>query len=73
MHALVADVAAHGGAVGWLHVPEPAEVRTWLDGVLAADVRLVLARDGGAVVGLRLLAAPRRARCCGRTPRSARS
>ena len=51
VHALVADVAAHGGAVGWLHVPEPDEVRAWLDGVLAADVRLVLARDGGRVVG----------------------
>lgn len=51
VHALVADVAAHGGAVGWLHVPGPDEVRAWLDGVLAADVRMVLARDGGAVVG----------------------
>ena len=51
VHALVADVAAHGGAVGWLHVPEPAEVRTWLDGVLAHDVRMVLAHEDGALVG----------------------
>ena len=51
LHALVADVAAHGGAVGWLHVPEPDEVRAWLDGVLATGVRMVLARDGGRVVG----------------------
>ena len=51
VHALVADVAAHGGAVGWLHVPEPDEVRAWLDGVLAADVRMVLAREAGTVVG----------------------
>ena len=51
VHALVADVAAHGGAVGWLHVPGPDEVRAWLDGVLAGGARLLLATDGGRVVG----------------------
>lgn len=48
VHALVAGVAALGGAVGWLEVPEPAETRAWLDGVLGAGGRLVLARDTDA-------------------------
>lgn len=56
VHALVADVAAQGGAVGWLHVPGPDEVREWLDGVLAGGVRMVLATstvegEAGVVVG----------------------
>ena len=51
VHALVGDVAAHGGAVGWLHVPERAEVDAWLDEVLASGARLVLARIDGRVVG----------------------
>ena len=51
VHALVADVSGHGGAVGWLEVPGRDEVRTWLDGVLSAGVRFVLASDAGRVVG----------------------
>lgn len=51
VHELVAGVAALGGAVGWLEVPGPDETRAWLDGVVASGARLVLARDGGAVVG----------------------
>ena len=51
MHALVAAVAATGGAVGWLRVPEPAETRAWLDGVLADGARLLLASVDGVLVG----------------------
>ena len=52
VHALVAQVAAGGGAVGWLHVPERAEVVAWLDGVLAAGARFLVARADGGLVGV---------------------
>ena len=51
VHALVAEVAAAGGAVGWLVVPEREEVVAWLDGVLGAGARLLLARREGELVG----------------------
>ena len=51
VHALVAGVAALGGAVGWLEVPDREESRAWLDGVLTAGGRLVLAHEDDAVVG----------------------
>lgn len=51
LHTLVADVVGLGGAVGWLTVPEPAETRSWVDGLLAGGARLVLARgDDGEVL-----------------------
>jgi len=51
VHALVAAVAATGGAVGWLEVPPERESRDWLDGVLASGGRLVLATRGNSVAG----------------------
>lgn len=51
LHALIAETAALGGAVGWLTVPSRDETRAWLDGVLASGSRLVVAEDGGRVVG----------------------
>lgn len=52
MARLVRAVAATGGAVGWLDVPLPEEVRAWLDGVLASGARTVLAHDAdGTLVG----------------------
>ena len=50
MLRLVQAVAATGGAVGWLQVPPPAEVDSWLDGVLTAGARLVTAYDGSGVL-----------------------
>lgn len=51
MTALVQAVAATGGAVGWLAVPLPGEVRAWLDGALA-EGRVVAAYDRvGRLVG----------------------
>lgn len=48
---LVADVARLGGAVGWLEVPPPEQVRVWLDGLLhlvaAGDARVLLAHEDG--------------------------
>jgi ribosomal protein S18 acetylase RimI-like enzyme len=49
--ALVRSVAAVGGAVGWLQVPEPEEVLEWVDGLPAAGVRLAIASDQGEVLG----------------------
>lgn len=46
---LVRAVAATGGAVGWLHVPPPDEVRAWVDSL--AGERTVLAHDGDRLVG----------------------
>ena len=43
---LVQAVAARGGAVGWLTVPEPEQVRDWLDGLLASGARVALAYGG---------------------------
>lgn len=51
VHALVASVAALGGAVGWLHVPDRGEVDAWLDG-LAPGTRTLTAYDGDDLVGL---------------------
>lgn len=52
VHGLVAVVAALGGAVGWLHVPDRGEVDAWLDG-LAPGTRTITAYDDrGALVGL---------------------
>jgi ribosomal protein S18 acetylase RimI-like enzyme len=48
---VVQAVAALGGAVGWLHVPEPPEVMTWLDGLTDGGVRLAVATDGDRVLG----------------------
>lgn len=50
VHRLVADVAALGGAVGWLEVPDREQTRAWLEGVLAGGSRLVLARSGSDVL-----------------------
>ena len=43
MHALAAEVAALGGAVGWLQVPEREQVATWLDDVLRQGARFLTA------------------------------
>jgi ribosomal protein S18 acetylase RimI-like enzyme len=47
---LVIAVMERGGAVGWTGVPTPAEVGTWLDGVLAevaaGEARLAVVADG---------------------------
>ncbi len=50
LHALVADVAALGGAVGWLHVPDRDEVAATYDAVLAGGARLVVLQDGPTVL-----------------------
>ncbi|MCU1674503.1 MAG: GCN5-related N-acetyltransferase [Frankiales bacterium] len=47
LHALVAAVAATGGAVGWLTVPSVEEVADWY----ATTGRFVSAYDGGRLVG----------------------
>ncbi len=46
---LVRAVAATGGAVGWLSVPDAEEVRGWVDGL--AGQRTVLAHDGDRLLG----------------------
>ena len=48
---LVQAVAATGGAVGWLHVPPPAEVTAWAAGLLAGGTHLLLAVVDGDVLG----------------------
>jgi len=50
LHALVADVAALGGAVGWLHVPDRDEVAGVYDAVLADGARFVVLEDGPRVL-----------------------
>ena len=52
VHALVAQVAAGGGAVGWLHVPERDEVVAWLDGVLATGARFLTAWSAEVLLGV---------------------
>ena len=52
VHALVAEVAARGGAVGWVTVPDRDEVARWLDGVLAEGARFVTVSSGGALLGV---------------------
>jgi ribosomal protein S18 acetylase RimI-like enzyme len=47
---LVQSVAATGGAVGWLEVPEPDEVHAWADGVVRAGGRLAVVEDAGRVL-----------------------
>ena len=47
----MAAVAAGGGAVGWLHVPDADEVRAWLDALLERGARLLVAEHDGRVVG----------------------
>lgn len=54
LHRVVAAVAALGGAVGWLHVPDRAEVRRWYDGVLASGARVALTRRAGRLEALGL-------------------
>ena len=49
--AVVQAVAAAGGAVGWLHVPDPAEVLAWLEGLAESGVRLAVATEGEEVLG----------------------
>ncbi len=51
VHALVAAVAASGGAVGWLHVPDPGQVREWLDAALDRRAHVLVAERDGQVVG----------------------
>lgn len=46
---LVQAVAAAGGAVGWLEVPPPSDVRAWVDSLVGT--RTVLAHDDGRLVG----------------------
>ena len=49
------DLVAGGAALGWIDPPHPDEVRTLLTDVAAAaphDATLVVAREGGSVVGL---------------------
>ena len=48
---LAQAVAATGGAVGWLEVPLPDEVRAVFARMLGAGSKLVLAELDGAVVG----------------------
>lgn len=48
---LVQQVAARGGAVGWLTVPPPAEVQTWLDTLLDSGARLAVAERDGELLG----------------------
>lgn len=50
LHRLVADVAALGGAVGWLSVPDRLEVAAHFDAVLARGARLVVIEEGDRVV-----------------------
>lgn len=47
---LVQAVAATGGAVGWLTVPEPEEVRAWARDLHASGAHLVLAEEDGRVL-----------------------
>lgn len=52
MVRLVQAVAATGGAVGWLEVPPPEQVRAWVDGGVADGLRTVLAYDAdGTLLG----------------------
>ena len=50
LHALVADVADLGGAVGWLHVPDRDEVAAAYDAVLAEGARFVVLEEGSRVL-----------------------
>ena len=50
LHLLVADVAALGGAVGWLSVPDRAEVAAHFDGVLAKGARLAVVEEGDRIL-----------------------
>jgi len=52
VHALVAQVAALGGAVGWLSVPPRDEVARWLDGVLAEGARFLTVSCAGELLGV---------------------
>ena len=52
MHRVVAAVAALGGAVGWLAVPDRAECDAWLDSVLDSPARLAVVRVGGRIEAL---------------------
>lgn len=47
---LVQAVAGTGGAVGWLTVPEPDEVRTWLVDLIGGGSQLAVATQDGAVL-----------------------
>ncbi|MGZ6825857.1 MAG: N-acetyltransferase family protein [Mycobacteriales bacterium] len=47
---LVQAVAATGGAVGWLAVPGPEEVRAWARDLHASGAHLVLAEEDGRVL-----------------------
>lgn len=52
MHRVVAAVAALGGAVGWLTVPDRTECDSWLDSVLDSPARLGVVRVGGRIEAL---------------------
>lgn len=58
VHRVVAAVVEVGGAVGWLAVPDRAEVDAWLDDQLARVARgdggLCVVRDAGRVEALGL-------------------
>lgn len=52
IHAVVVDVVASGGAVGWITPPTRAASDDWLEGLLAGAGCLVVARLDGRVAGL---------------------
>jgi ribosomal protein S18 acetylase RimI-like enzyme len=52
VHRVVAAVAALGGAVGWLTVPDRAESDAWLHSVLDSPARLGVVRVGGRIEAL---------------------
>jgi ribosomal protein S18 acetylase RimI-like enzyme len=52
VHRVVAAVAALGGAVGWLTVPDRVECDAWLDSVLDSPARLGVVRVGGRIEAL---------------------
>ena len=51
MTELVQQVAALGGAVGWLVVPTQAEVASWLSALLASGARLAVAEHDEELLG----------------------
>ena len=52
VHRLIAAVAALGGAVGWLTVPDRAETDAWLDEVLKNGGRVAVIRVDGRIEAL---------------------
>ena len=52
VHRLIAAVAALGGAVGWLTVPDRDETDAWLDEVLKTEARVAVVRVDGRIEAL---------------------